>query len=252
MTRVIYSLSEWKKCRKNIAGHIGLVTTMGNLHQGHLSLLERSKKENKITILTIFVNPTQFNDKSDYAHYPKTLDDDIKLANQCGVDYILAPKENEIYTDNYNFILTENNISKILEGKYRPGHFEGVLTVVLKFFNLIKPTRAYFGQKDYQQLILIKAMTEALFIDVDVIGCATIRHASFLALSSRNNRLTPDEFKKAEQFSQIFYDYSDENKIKHELKKKNIVIEYIEKWNNRLFAAVKVGGIRLIDNRELT
>ena len=150
--KVITKISEIKEIRKNIQNKkIGFVPTMGGLHAGHLSLINRAKNENEITIVSVFLNPTQFNDKKDLETYPANLQDDIALLEKADVDFLFAPSYAEMYPDNYKYKITENSFSKLLCGASRPGHFDGVLTVVMKLFSLVRPANAYFGEKDFQQ-----------------------------------------------------------------------------------------------------
>lgn len=247
--KVIESVNEWRNIRKSfVQSHqVGFVPTMGNLHQGHASLLNKSQKDNDISVLSIFINPTQFNDKDDFEKYPKTIDEDIQLAKECGVDFIFLPQAKELYFDEYHYQISEDQISTILEGKHRPGHFEGVLTVVMKLFNLVKPQRAYFGEKDYQQLMLIKGMVAAFFLDIEIVNCPTVRLPSGLAMSSRNNLLSESQLKKSEGLSRCLSGENEES-IKLQLEQQGFDVEYVEKWNGRLLAAVKIGNVRLIDN----
>ena len=189
------NLDEWQRARQALpVNHsIGFVPTMGNLHIGHASLFTKSTQENDCTIASVFINPTQFNQTADFTHYPRTLDDDLELLEKNGVDYCLLPDEKTIYADGYRYQMDENIYSNQMEGLHRPGHFKGVLTVVMKLLNLAKPNRAYFGEKDYMQLQLIRDMTTAFFMDIEIIGCPTVREASGLAYSSRNGRLTMEQ-----------------------------------------------------------
>lgn len=251
---IIRSISEWRTIQKEIVTHdsIGLVMTMGNLHQGHASLLQKARAENSLCILSIFINPTQFNDKKDFETYPQTLEQDLILAKEKAVDYVFIPTREEIYPDNYQYKITEQEISQILEGKHRPGHFDGVLTIVLKVFSLIKPHRAYFGEKDYQQLQLIKGMVDAFFLDIDIISCPTIRLKSGLPFSSRNNLLNTSQLKRLEAFSQCLFSGKSASDIKLQLMNLGFKVDYVEEWQNRLFAAIKVDNVRLIDNIAIT
>ncbi len=248
---VIQSPDEWKEIRKTISDS-GFVPTMGNLHAGHASLLTRAKKENAVSILSIFINPTQFNDKKDYERYPKTLANDLHIAEQCGVDYVFVPNKEDMYPDKAVYQIAENDISLLLEGKHRPGHFSGVLTIVMKLFSLIQPTRAYFGEKDYQQLQLVKGLVTAFFLDIEIIACPTVRQDNGLALSSRNTLLNAAELTLAAQLSNFLLSGLDEASIRTKLGDLGFEVEYIEKWQQRLLAAVKIGNIRLIDNIALT
>lgn len=221
---------------------------MGNLHAGHASLLARANQENDITVLSIFINPTQFNKDEDYLHYPKSLDNDLRLANQLNIDYVLAPTTNDIYPDNFTFKINETLISQLLEGKHRPGHFEGMLTVVMKLFSLVKPNRAYFGEKDFQQLCLVKNMVTAFFLDIEIVSCPTVRNQKGLALSSRNNRLTADQLLLAEQLPVHLTSFENEETIQFNLQNSGFKVDYLTRWNNRLLAAVYIDNVRLIDN----
>lgn len=199
----IKRIKDWKKIRAKIKSNlsIGFVPTMGALHEGHCSLIQRSKQENDITVLSIFVNSTQFNEPDDYKNYPRNMESDLKLVEKFNVDYIFVPDEKEIYPEGNNiYFNTDHPLSKMFEGKHRPGHFNGVLTVVMKLFQLVRPTRAYFGEKDYQQYLLIKSMAENFFMPINICVCPTIREKSGLPLSSRNSRLSKDEKEPAELF----------------------------------------------------
>ncbi len=247
------NLSEWRATRAELPEHIplGFVPTMGNLHAGHMELIQKSLHENKKTVVTLFVNPTQFNQASDFENYPKTLDADIQKLKQAGVDYCLIPNQSDIYPDDYRYQISENQESLILEGTHRPGHFTGVLTVVMKLFHLVKPTRAYFGEKDYQQLSLIQGMADAFFLDIEIRACKTARESSQLALSSRNNRLNTKGHEKAAAFARIFHSAHSCEQAITELKKQSITIEYIKEHQGRRFAAVLIDDVRLIDNYAL-
>jgi len=176
-------------------GHsIGFVPTMGAFHEGHLSLMRRSKADNDVTIVSIFVNPTQFGPQEDFASYPRDLARDALQAQQIGVDLIFAPAVEEMYPEGYNtWITVEGGLTSGLCGRYRPGHFRGVTTIVGKLFNIVQPDRAYFGEKDYQQLQVIRRMTRDLNMPITIIAVPTVREADGLAMSSRNAYLSPPE-----------------------------------------------------------
>lgn len=248
--QIFHNLNEWIRFRNTLSPDLslGFAPTMGNLHAGHASLFLASSKENHYTVSSLFVNPTQFNNPDDYKHYPRTVDADLELMTQNGVDFCILPNENEIYTDSYAYQVEENRLGQLMEGKHRPGHFNGVLTIVMKLFNLVKPTRAYFGEKDYQQLLLIQGMVKALFMDIEIKSCPTVREKSGLACSSRNNRLTPSQREIADEFAKIFHQNKSSAMISKELEALGITVEYIEEFQGRRFAAVKIGDIRLIDN----
>jgi pantoate--beta-alanine ligase len=249
--RVFYNLNEWVSFRKSLPTEttLGFAPTMGNLHPGHASLFLASQKENKYTVASLFINPTQFNQKEDFKNYPRTLGADLQLMKNSGVDFCIVPEEKAIYPDGYTYQVHEHQVTQLMEGAHRPGHFNGVLTVVMKLLNLVKPHRAYFGEKDYQQYVLIRDMAKAFFMDTVINSCPTIREPSGLAYSSRNNRLNAEQKHLAETFARLFHQ-KEKNcaQIKAELSAKNISVEYIEEQDNRRFAAVRIGEIRLIDN----
>lgn len=172
---------------------IGLVPTMGALHKGHASLVERSVKENDVTVVSVFVNPTQFNDKNDLKNYPRDLDADCRLLEGVGADYVFAPSVEEMYpvADTRQFEFPP--VSTVMEGAHRPGHFNGVCQVVSRLFYIVRPHRAYFGEKDWQQIAVVKAMVKHLALNVDIVECPIVREADGLAMSSRNTLLAADE-----------------------------------------------------------
>lgn len=250
--QIFNDLKAWQLHRKSIDSTktIGFVPTMGNLHQGHASLIQQSKNQNSLTLVSIFVNPTQFNNEEDFSYYPRTLEQDLHLLQELNVDFCLLPDTRMIYPEGeHTYQINENSMSQRLEGQFRPGHFSGVLTVVLKLFHIVQPQQAFFGEKDYQQYQLIKNMTSAFFMPIDVILCPTIREKSNLAYSSRNNRLNPEERLKAEEFAALFHQ-SDKQlaEIIEELKEREFLIDYIEEIEQRRYAAIFIGKVRLIDN----
>lgn len=249
-TKVIKTTSEYSAIYETSLKHLrlGLVPTMGALHEGHLALMRQAKSENDIVVVSLFVNPTQFNNPEDLKKYPRTLEKDLELISSVGVDYLFYPEVSDIYPDDYRYKVTESTFSKILCGAHRPGHFDGVLTVVMKLFNIIKPTQAYFGEKDYQQLKLIQGMVQSFFMDVKIISVPIVRNEKGLALSSRNQRLSPEGILKAETFAKILNQNKPLNEIKNELEKFNIEVEYLEEHFGKKFAAVLIEGVRLIDN----
>lgn len=176
---------------------IGLVPTMGALHKGHLSLVKRCVKDNDVCVVSVFVNPTQFNNKTDLATYPRTLDKDCALLESAGCNYVFAPSEQEMYPEPDTRKFDFGTVSSVMEGAHRPGHFNGVAQVVSKLFYIVEPDNAYFGEKDFQQIAVIRAMVKQLDIPVKINACPIIREADGLALSSRNVRLTPEQRQKA-------------------------------------------------------
>ena len=172
---------------------IGLVPTMGALHEGHASLVRQSVKENDITVVSVFVNPTQFNDKNDLKNYPRDLEADCRLLEDCGADYVLAPSVEEMYPTPDTRHFEYPPVSTVMEGAHRSGHFNGVCQVVSRLFYIVRPLRAYFGEKDWQQIAVVKAMVRHLGLDVQIVECPIVRDSDGLARSSRNTLLSPDE-----------------------------------------------------------
>lgn len=251
MTTVIRGLSWCKEVRSRLEKQnktIGLVPTMGALHDGHLSLIKRSLKDNDITIVSIFVNPTQFDDPYDLKRYPKTFKQDMGMLEQQGVDFLFYPEYKEIYADNYRYRITEDYFSKYLCGNNRPGHFDGVLTIIMKLLNLIRPQNAYFGEKDYQQYLLIKEMVESFFMNTNIVACPTIREEDGLAMSSRNQRISPEKRKQAALFHQELAKNETVDRVRENLKQNNFEVDYVEEHFQRRFGAVKIDDVRIIDN----
>ena len=184
---------------------IGLVPTMGALHAGHASLVKRAVAENDVVVVSDFVNPTQFNDKNDLAKYPRTLDADCQLLESCGVTFVFAPSVEEIYPEPDMRTFSYAPPDTVMEGKYRPGHFNGVCQIVSKLFLIVEPTRAYFGEKDFQQLAIIREMVRKYPFDLQIVGCPIVREADGLALSSRNARLSQEQRQQALQISKTLF-----------------------------------------------
>jgi pantoate--beta-alanine ligase len=182
---------------------IGLVPTMGALHAGHVSLVRRSVKDNSVTVVSVFVNPTQFNDKNDLKNYPRDLNADCKLLESAGADYVFAPAVEDVYPTPDNRQFSFPPVDTVMEGAHRPGHFNGVCQVVSRLFYIVRPTRAYFGEKDFQQIAVIKAMVKSLRVGVQIVECPIIREEDGLALSSRNQLLSVEERKIAVNISKI-------------------------------------------------
>lgn len=183
--------------------NVGFVPTMGALHSGHISLVERSVKENDVTVVSVFVNPTQFNDKADLERYPRTEEADKKLLEAAGCDIVFMPQVEEMYPEEDTRVFNFGCIETVMEGKYRPGHFNGVAQIVSKLFYAVEPTRSYFGEKDFQQVAIIRDMVRQLNLPVEIIACPIIREESGLARSSRNELLSEEERKKAALISQV-------------------------------------------------
>lgn len=184
---------------------VGLVPTMGALHAGHASLVKRCVKENDVTVVSVFVNPTQFNDKNDLIKYPRTLDADCKLLEANGCSFVFAPSVEEMYPQPDTRQFSFAPLDTVMEGAFRPGHFNGVAQIVSKLFYAVKPNRAYFGEKDFQQLAIIREMTKQLNFDIEIVGCPIVREVDGLALSSRNSLLSAEEREIALKISQTLF-----------------------------------------------
>lgn len=186
-------------------GTVGLVPTMGALHNGHLELVKRCVAENSICVVSVFVNPTQFNDKNDLLHYPRTLDADCRLLESAGCAIAFAPEVEEMYPVEDTRVFNLGAVAEVMEGKYRPGHFNGVAQIVSKLFDAVQPDRAYFGEKDFQQIAVIRSMVKLLNYPVEIVACPIVREDDGMALSSRNLRLTPEQRKNAVSISQTLF-----------------------------------------------
>jgi len=293
MNRVIYrkitivrSINDMRAINKKINNTnnnttIGFIPTMGALHNGHITLMKRARKENDIIISSIFINPTQFSAGEDLDKYPRTLDNDINMLKDANVDYVFIPNTNDIYNNNILCHIEPSRFSNILEGKARPDFFRGVATIVCKLFNIVQPTKAYFGQKDISQCILVKSLVLDLNIPVQIQVCETVRENDGLAMSSRNTYLTTNErpyaniLYKALNIGKDMFDSNDVNKIisskdiikviEESLKSEPLVskIEYISIASHIdmtelshvslskgavISSAIRLGSVRLIDN----
>lgn len=274
---IIKSVDEMKRHMKDIKKQgrsIGFVPTMGYLHEGHMSLIKRARGENEVVVVSVFVNPTQFGPNEDYERYPRDEERDKKMCEEAGCDILFMPNKDDMYRENYSTYVEVHGLTEGLCGAKRPGHFRGVATIVTKLFNIVKPDRAYFGQKDAQQLAVIKRMVKDLDFDIEIVGCEIVRDVDGLALSSRNTYLSEEERKQAPIL------YKSLLKAKEEIEKgeraseklidliKTTILEmpdaqidYIEIVNNEtlkpiekvegevlIALAVKFGKTRLIDN----
>ena len=252
--RLFEHVGEWLTFRPTIGAgpSVGFVPTMGALHAGHASLIERARAECDVVVLSIFVNPTQFDDPDDLAAYPSTLDADLAIASACGVDHVLFPTKAQVYPDGYRYHVRETDFSNTLCGEHRPGHFDGVLTVVLKLLNIVRPDRAYFGEKDYQQLTLVRGMVDALFVPTTIVPCPTVREEDGLALSSRNRRLSAEARELAPQFAAWLHKAASADEATLELDALGFTVDYVVDYSvgghPRRFGAVHLDGVRLIDN----
>ncbi len=195
--KLIKTISEMKEFRKSLPEPVGFVPTMGYLHEGHISLVRQAKKDNASVVVSVFVNPTQFGPTEDFDKYPRDLDGDIELLTEEGIDAVFAPESEEMYPEGFNSRIEVIGITQTLEGVSRPGHFRGVTTILGKLFNIVNPNKAYFGQKDAQQSIVVNKMAKDLNMNLEIITMPTIRDVDGLAISSRNTYLTPESRQSA-------------------------------------------------------
>lgn len=245
----IEALKDWRqRSETDGPGGIGFVPTMGALHEGHLSLIRRSVAENARTLVSIFVNPTQFNDPKDCTTYPMPLEEDLRLCQQAGADAVFLPDYSMLYPDGYCYRVTEIEKSTVLEGAMRPGHFDGVLTVVLKLLILARAGKAYFGEKDWQQLQLVRGLAEAFFTGTEIVPVATMRETDGLAMSSRNVRLSGQARILAPEFHRVLSTAIDCSMARLELEALGFEVEYVDERDGRRLGAVRLSGVRLIDN----
>lgn len=264
------NILELKKSGKKV----GFVPTMGALHQGHVSLVKRSVAENDFTAVSIFVNPTQFNDKNDLKNYPRTLENDLNLLSENGCDFVFIPSVEEMYPEDDTRQFSFGSLETVMEGKHRPGHFNGVAQIVSKLFDVVPAQRAYFGEKDFQQVAIINKLKEILQIPVEIVPCPIFREADGLAMSSRNVLLSDVQRKNAPHIYQTLLSSLEKSKsIPVDSLKKWVIeainanpelqteyfdivdaltLQSVENWNqsSKIIGciAVKVGKIRLIDN----
>jgi pantoate--beta-alanine ligase len=255
MTSVFEDIARWRHLRNSSFFRektVGFVPTMGNLHAGHLSLMEQACLHNDVSVMSIFLNAPQFEDQSDLADYPVTMKSDLDKARELGIDFVICPKHSALYPDDYSYRVTEKRLSKTLCGMKREDHFDGVLTVVLKLLQIVRPDRCYFGEKDYQQLQLVRGMASAFFLDLEIIACKTVRDPDGLALSSRNGRLSASERVLAAKFPEILRKGLSVDQVIYLLEKEGLTVEYVEEDMGRRFGAVQVGKTRLIDNFDLS
>lgn len=256
---------------------IGFVPTMGALHQGHMSLIAAAREKSDLVVCSIFVNPTQFNDKIDLENYPRPLENDVKKLENAQCDVLFIPEVDEMYNSNDNWHIELGNLDNILEGEIRPGHYQGVTQIVKKLFDIIQPTYAFFGQKDFQQFVVISYMVKKLDVDVQLIMCPIIREKDGLAMSSRNVYLSKEDRQNAlslfqslskakAEFPTLSLSQVKSNAIDYLSKASGIKVEYFELYNANTFApafskkseniialvAARVGNIRIIDNMLLS
>jgi pantoate--beta-alanine ligase len=272
--QVINTIAKMRKLRRQLSEPVGFVPTMGYFHEGHLSLVKQARKENPTVVVSIFVNPTQFGPGEDFQDYPRDLNRDLELLEREKVDIVFVPSEEEMYPRGFNSWVDVEKVTERLEGASRPGHFRGVATICAKLFNIIQPTRAYFGQKDAQQAIVIKKMVADLNINLEIVVVPTVRESNGLAMSSRNTYLNPEErqaatvlFKALSLARELWQGgEKDADKIRHQMislihKEPLAKIDYVSIADANtleelqkidrpaiVFLAVRIGKTRLIDN----
>jgi pantoate--beta-alanine ligase len=243
------TVAAWREYRQHLSGKsIGFVPTMGALHHGHGTLVERCRRENDIVVVSIFVNPTQFNDPKDLDRYPRTLENDLALLERLGADHVILPTQAEMYPHGYRFKIEPDASTHIMEGSFRPGFLTGVMTVVMKLLNIARADRAYFGEKDYQQLRTVADMVDDFFLPTEIIPCTTIREESGLAASSRNRLLSPEAHAKAAVIYKTLTTAATVSDARAQLEAAGFKVDYVEEHWGRRFVAAFLDGIRLIDN----
>lgn len=220
--RTVNRLAQVADAARRDGKTIGLVPTMGALHAGHKSLVDRARRENDVVVVSVFVNPTQFNNADDLRTYPRTEEADCAMLEGCGTDYAFVPTPDEVYPEPDNRVFDLGPVAEVMEGAMRPGHFNGVAQIVSKLFAWAKPTRAYFGEKDFQQIAVIRRMVELEGFDLEIVPCPIVRETDGLALSSRNVRLSPEARAIAPQIHRILADSVD-------LKKQGYEADQVEK-----------------------
>ncbi len=275
--KIIHTIRELQQFLGKARGElktIGFVPTMGALHRGHISLVGQSVRDNDITVASIFVNPTQFNDPNDLLKYPRTLDADVQLLEKNGCNYVFAPEVKEMYPEPDTRTFDFSDLERVMEGAHRPGHFNGVAQIVSKLFDAVQPDRAYFGEKDFQQLAIIRAMVRQLKMGVEIVACPIVREPNGLAMSSRNTRLSEEQREKATLISKVLYESKNQKTTQtvDQLKQwiinsingePELKVEYVDivdgsslqsirSWDETTYpvtcVAVFCGDVRLIDN----
>ncbi|SFE03101.1 pantoate--beta-alanine ligase [Thermophagus xiamenensis] len=256
------------------SGIVGFVPTMGALHEGHLSLVRQARRACDIVVVSIFVNPTQFNDPKDLERYPRNLEEDIRLLKTVSCELLFAPTVEEVYPEPDTRVFDFGQLDKVMEGQHRPGHFNGVAQVLSRFFDMIKPDKAFFGQKDFQQLVIVRHLVRQLKMDIEIVGCPIVREPDGLAMSSRNRLLTEKQRKSAPLIAKTLIEscnFAKNNTVEDTInfvsdtikRNEDLKLEYfqivngntlqpVDNWDESSYIvgciAVFVGEIRLIDN----
>jgi pantoate--beta-alanine ligase len=247
--RVSHTTEQWLGCRQTLAGRsIGFVPTMGALHRGHAALLDRCRRENEVVVASIFVNPTQFNNPQDLERYPRTIENDLALLERLGTDEVILPRAADLYPHGYRFRIEAESLTGTMEGHHRPGFLQGVMTIVLKLLNLVRADRAYFGEKDYEQLMVVTEMAREFFILTEIVPCPTVRAESGLAESSRNHLLSAAARQRAAVLFRSLTNAATPAEARAMIEGGGLAVEYVEENWGRRFAAAFLDGVRLIDN----
>jgi len=277
ITETVADLQQHINLAKEQGKSVGLVPTMGALHRGHMELIAAAKAQSDYVVTTIFVNPTQFNNLNDLRTYPRTLDTDSRACAEAGVDLLFVPSVQEVYPEPDTRSFDFGELGNVMEGVHRPGHFNGVAQVVSRFFDIVKPNKAFFGRKDYQQLAIVRMMVEMLKLDVQIVDCPTVREADGLAMSSRNMLLTPEQRASAPTIAQTLREARNKmgsmtveeltDWVENQINDNPLMqVEYFQVTDSRTLqpvwewgqpngvvacVAVRIGKVRLIDNIEL-
>ncbi len=246
-----HEMQRWSLQQKAEGKTVGFVPTMGALHEGHFKLVETSLAQNDVTAVSIFVNPTQFNDPEDFKNYPRQDDKDLKRLKEFNVDVAFVPTPSAMYPSGRDMRVEEEELSSMLCGAHRPGHFSGMLTVVLKLLGLAQPTRAYFGAKDFQQLLLVEKLVKSFFLPVEIVRVPTVRSEDGVALSSRNERLPASLKEHLASFPKILRSARSDEDAANELKARGFEVDYVTSFSNFRHGAVHLGGVRFIDHVEM-
>jgi len=252
--KILKTVKELNDYKKNISGDsLGFVPTMGALHKGHAELFKASVEQNKKTLVSIFVNPKQFNDEKDFLTYPKTIDEDLAFCDEYGVDSVFLPEKEELFLEEESITLADTSISSVFEGKMRPGHFEGVLLILLKLLNLVRADAIYMGEKDYQQSLLTQKLCKTFFIPTHVKAVKTYRDSTGLPFSSRNTKLTPKGLEQAQIVAKMFHKSKSKAEFLKALKSSlqtEIDLDYYGELGEKVLMAHRIEDVRILDNKD--
>ncbi len=252
--KILKTIAEFNDYKKYISGDaLGFIPTMGALHKGHASLFKTSVEQNEKSLVSIFINPKQFNDEKDFLTYPKTLDEDLALCSKYGIDSVFIPQKEEIFLNDESITLKDSSISSEFEGKMRPGHFDGVLLILLKLLNLVRADAIYMGEKDYQQALLTQKLCKTFFIPTQVKIVKTYRDSTGLPYSSRNTKLTPEGLEQAQTVAKMFHQSTNEAEFMRALKSSmhtKVDLDYYGELGEKILMAHKIEDVRILDNKD--